>query len=129
RGTVRPSWKPMRRPMVSRLLLFLILQRRCLMLEKVSQAAEQLATGVSRRAVLSRGPRWLGAAALGVAGLLTPGRAAANPGVTCCLYATFTTPSVFCGVGCVRHGDPCPQIAFGDCINYNEYTAANCHSC
>ncbi len=57
------------------------------MFDKISDAAEKLASKVSRRHFFGSLGRWAGAAALGVAGLLVWGKEAqAGNGTLCCAY-------------------------------------------
>jgi hypothetical protein len=61
------------------------------MFDKFSDAAEKLATSVSRRSFLGSLGRWGGAAALGVAGLLVSGKEARAGGVMCYGYYNSST--------------------------------------
>jgi hypothetical protein len=86
------------------------------MIDKISDAAEKLATSIStsRRGFFAQ----VGKAGLAVIGalaglaLLTQGAQAARP--FCCQYAV---PSHFCGVLMVRHCRQCPATAtFGGVV-------------
>jgi hypothetical protein len=85
------------------------------MFDKVSQAAEKLATGVSRRAFLGR----LGQGALATAGVLGAmlafrGQAQADqPQSTCCVCPTGLGPIAPYSYACVAVGSPCPYWFYG----------------
>lgn len=82
------------------------------MIDKLSDAAEKLATSLSRRYFLVSLGRWAGASALAMAGVLTTGRfalAGNNKGVLCC-YCYSSDGSCFYFVGCYQNGCPvCPS--------------------
>jgi hypothetical protein len=82
------------------------------MFDKFSEAAEKLASNVSRRAFLGSLGRFAGAAALATAGVLTTaGAARAGAGVTCCHY--YNAAGYFCAATqCVRGA--CPP-GYGTC--------------
>lgn len=94
------------------------------MFDRVSDAAEKLATGISRRGFLGSVGRWAGAGALGLAGVLaTNGSAQAGTGKKCCVYYIPGTPGAT-WTRCVNLGDPCPPGANG-----GSYTVAHCGQC
>src|SRR5260370_35528295 len=96
------------------------------MFDKVSQAAEKLATNVSRRAFLGR----LGQGALATAGVLGatlafPGQAQAGLGngkgkYTCCVCPVLGMNAYF--YSCVALGSPCST-------GCGSFTVDNCNSC
>jgi hypothetical protein len=95
------------------------------MFEKVSQAAERLATHASRRVFLGQ----LGKGALALAGVLGgvlafPGRAQAGAKVYCCSYSSG-------GLGCSQgfcSKVPCPNTYYGTPLS-SWFMAANCRRC
>ncbi len=99
------------------------------MFDKVSQAAEKLATGMSRRGFLGSVSRWAGATALGLAGVLTTaGSARAGTGMTCCVYHNIFT-GAYCGRQCVKRGAPCPACPAGCLCSTTAITVSNCGKC
>ena len=103
------------------------------MLETTSKLAEKLATSVSRRGFLGLLGQSAGAAALGLAGILTSATTArADPGKTCCVYRVYTNPFLpptYC-FACVNLHKPCPASA-GVCGRsfLGSSTVAYCHLC
>ncbi len=106
------------------------------MFDKFSDAAEKLATSVSRRVFLGR----LGQGALGSAGVLGaifayPGFARARGGnsYTCCEYRTWSTQLqryMYC-VACVPPHTHCPtdgSVCAGDAF-VTSWSVADCTSC
>src|SRR5262245_28749676 len=92
------------------------------MLEKVSQAAERVATSVSRRAFLSKlGQRVL--ALTGVFGglLVLPQDAEAAGGRRCCVYYLPRINAYT--YECVPRNKPCPGYPSG------QYLVQGCHQC
>ena len=103
------------------------------MFDKLSQAAEKLATGVSRRGFLGSVGRWAGATALGLAGVLTTaGAARAGGSKTCCVYSVLVRPpSTFTNCyACVDVGKPCPSCCpvGPDCFGFlsSSHTVNSC---
>jgi hypothetical protein len=101
------------------------------MFDNIGDAAEKLATGVSRRHLLSVLGRWAGATALAMAGVLsTTGTARATEHYTCCCYSSFPSPGCACCV-CVAAGTACPGS--GGCPGsvglYNTFPVNNCGKC
>jgi hypothetical protein len=101
------------------------------MFDRISEAAEKLATGVSRRHFLGLLGRWAGAAALGLGGLLVSGtNALADPGQgqfgkeRCCFYSNGSS---YCN-RCVGGGNYCPPAASGYRLVYSDWVA-NCNKC
>jgi hypothetical protein len=81
------------------------------MFGKISDAAEKLATSVSRRHFLGSLGRWAGATALAMAGALTTaGTSRAGVGKTCCFYFPLYGGKCL-GAKCVDAGQPCPIIS------------------
>jgi hypothetical protein len=84
------------------------------MFESVSQVAEALATGMSRRSFLDSIGRWAGATALAMAGALTTaGTVQAGAKYKCCTYYNpyfngDTGGQICCGTACVPLGASCP---------------------
>ena len=78
------------------------------MFNKIRQAAEKMATNVSRRHFLGSLGRWAGAVALGMAGLLVPGKEAqaSGGGVWCNVYQSTLTGE-FCAQ-CRSYSSPPP---------------------
>ena len=107
------------------------------MFDKFSEAAEKLATGVSRRGFLGSVGRWAGATALGLAGVLTTaGAARAGTSKTCCVYYIYdplTHKTYGCGTQCLKLGDPCPtwlQLRSGrTCPLGTSYSVTGCKDC
>ena len=103
------------------------------MFERVSQAAEALATGMSRRGFLGSFGRWAGATAVAVAGVLTTaGIARAGSKYTCCrYYQGGIDGSYCCGTACVPLGAPCPPPNPLSCggAGMTSFTAHNCQKC
>jgi hypothetical protein len=98
------------------------------MLEHVCQAAEALATGMSRRRFLGSFGRWVGATALAMAGvLISPGTARAGSGRTCCKYYGYQVGC--CGTACVKIGESCPPSRGPNCFLSSSYTVSNCPEC
>ncbi len=103
------------------------------MLDRLNDAAERLATNVSRRHFLGSLGRWAAATALAMAGVLsTTGTARAGKPVTCCLYYFGQFPPFCCGAVCVPLGASCPGLP-STCPS-NAYlgssaTVKNCGSC
>jgi hypothetical protein len=100
------------------------------MFDRVSQAAEKLATNVSRRAFLGR----LGQAALAVAGVMGatlafPGLAQANKGGTThkvCTCTTLTAPIRVLSSSCIR----CDKVCFCGLYSGTHVSACTCnHDC
>jgi hypothetical protein len=82
------------------------------MFDKMSQAAEKLATALSRRSFVGSLGRWAGATALGLAGVLTTATTAhAAPTAACCH-----------GLRCVRPARHC--ILMANCLSCSPF--ANC---
>jgi hypothetical protein len=100
------------------------------MFDKVSQAAEKLATGVSRRGFLGSVGRWAGATALGLAGVLTTAGAARadKPLRTCCFYLIPGTKFGCGSRACVKPGEPCPPGFIG-CSLAGSFTVTDCTTC
>jgi hypothetical protein len=101
------------------------------MFDRVSQAAEKLATGVSRRGFLGSVGRWAGATAAALAGVLTTaGAARAGGGAICCQYQFF--PVGRC-VACLPAGSTCPAVgSTGFCLNgsfFHSFIVAKCSHC
>jgi hypothetical protein len=98
------------------------------MFEHVSQVAEALATGMSRRGFFGSVGRWAGAAALAVAGVLIgPGTARAGSERTCCKYYGYQVGC--CGTDCVKIGESCPPSLGPNCFLSSSYTVGNCRQC
>ena len=96
------------------------------MFDKVSQAAEKLATNVSRRAFLGR----LGQGALATAGVLGamlafPGQAQADPPQATCCVCRYLGPmgQYIYTYACVALGSPCPNSG----TNCGSYTVKSCN--
>jgi hypothetical protein len=99
------------------------------MFERVSQVAEALATGMSRRGFLGSFGRWAGATALAMAGVLTTaGTARAGGKYTCCKYYGYLDGYFYCGSACVANGTPCPPPS-GGCSSTTIITVENCNKC
>ncbi len=97
------------------------------MFETTSRIAEKLATSVSRRGFLGSVGRWAGAAALGLAGVLTTvGTARADSRMCCiywCLKNGLLTSYHQCGQGIVC--DP-PKTG---CALYDSRLVSDCQQC
>jgi hypothetical protein len=99
------------------------------MFDKVSEAAEKLATNVSRRAFLGR----LGQGALGLAAVIggvvaLPGRVQAeaqNRWKGCCYYYCVSGPSY---KKCVSLSNGCPLPQTG-CSLFSSYRVSSCGQC
>jgi hypothetical protein len=79
------------------------------MFEKASRIAEKLATGVSRRGFLRSFGRWAGAAALGLAGVLTTAGTARADSSACCGYGCSNgTTYLRCSKGSLTCEPPKP---------------------
>jgi hypothetical protein len=92
------------------------------MFDKFSDAAEKLASSVSRRHFLGSIGRWAGAAALGVAGFLVPvtNAQAGNLGPACYVYRSST------GQLCGKCWDPGAPPGW-QLVNFGY--ASNCKQC
>ena len=99
------------------------------MFDKVSQAAEKLATDMSRRSFVGSLGRWAGATALGLAGVLTAARAARVGGrYTCCGYWSNVYHS-YC-YACISGPGPCGGTACGYSYFFvGSRPVSNCHQC
>jgi hypothetical protein len=98
------------------------------MFERVSQVAEALATGMSRRGFLGSFGRWAGATALAMAGVLsTTGTAQAGPGKTCCLYMGIEGGPCYC-TACIPLGGSCLPSPCGLGAQVIQ-TVRNCSQC
>jgi hypothetical protein len=96
------------------------------MFDKISNAAEKLATNVSRRHFLGLLGRWAGASALAMAGVMTTtGSARADQGKTCCKCCTLGASFI---TGCVKIGNPCPTCFSGWPCNFAVSSCAQCKS-
>jgi len=96
------------------------------MFERIGRLAERAATGVSvsRRDFFGSLGRWAGAAALGVAGLLVPGKEAqAGHRTPCCLY---NCPGG--GRYQLCSGAPCTPT-YGACFLSRTTYVGNCNQC
>jgi len=109
------------------------------MFDRISEAAEKLATNVSRRGFLGSVGRWSGATALAMAGVLTSaGTTRADSGRnTCCSYG-YPAPVEgyqICHRVCVPLGTACPpaSAAFGYCPTWATFigsvTVHKCANC
>ncbi len=99
------------------------------MFDKLSVAAEKLATNVSRRGFFGSLGRWAGAAALAMAGVLTTGSSARADGAkTCCEYCWGLGCYEKCYV-CVSLGSPCPAPPFPCNLFYQAFTVQSCGHC
>jgi hypothetical protein len=106
------------------------------MFDKFSDAAEKLATNVSRRGFLGSVGRWAGATALAMAGVLTSaGTARANQKYTCCQYCwgDTVTGDVMCCSVCVL-GTSCPSsspagLCPPDAALFSGFPVGNCNQC
>jgi hypothetical protein len=81
------------------------------MFERVSEVAEGLATGMSRRSFLGSFGSWAGATALAMAGVLNviSSAQAGSGNKTCCQCCGFVSVIT----GCVNPSDPCPPCPGG----------------
>jgi hypothetical protein len=71
------------------------------MFDRIGDAAEKLASNVSRRGFLGSVGRWAGAAALGLAGLVVSAKEAkAGKGIACCFYACSGFNYQLCNTAC-----------------------------
>jgi hypothetical protein len=96
------------------------------MFERVSQVAEALATGMTRRRFLGSFGRWAGATALAMAGVLTTaGTARAGNQVTCC--QCLSLDGICISYTCVQIGQPCRPC--GGLAGLFRFTAKNCDRC
>ena len=102
------------------------------MFEKIGQAAEKVATGVSRRRFFGRVAKWATGAAVGIAGLMTAGEAVAAPrGKKCCSYFginEFGYP-VLCSRKCINANNPCPTYDRSRCYLGSQYLVPSCQEC
>ena len=97
------------------------------MFDRLSQVAEALATGVSRRGFVGSIGRWAGATALAMAGVLTAAnQARAGAGKTCCIWASLS--GCLC-TACVPLGSPCPPSPCGTLISPSTRTVHDCGAC
>jgi hypothetical protein len=97
------------------------------MFDKVSQAAEKLATGMSRRGFLGSVGRWAGAVALGLAGVLTTaGSTRAGTVWTCCHYINIA--GYQCAATRCLHGVVACPPAYGGCYP-RATTVDHCFRC
>jgi hypothetical protein len=98
------------------------------MFDRVSQVAQALATGMSRRGFVGSIGRWAGATALAMAGvLIAPGTARAGSGRTCCKYSGYQVGC--CGAACVKIGEACPPSPGPNCFLSSSYTVGTCREC
>jgi hypothetical protein len=106
------------------------------MFDKISDAAEKLASNVSRRGFLGSVGRWAGATALAMAGVLTvAGTAPANQKYTCCHYCwSGSVPNdVMCCTFCAL-GTSCPTsspagLCPPDAALFSSRPVGNCNHC
>ncbi len=94
------------------------------MFDKISDAAEKLASKVSRRHFFGALGRWAGAAALGVAGLLGSAKQAegGDRRYYCCFYYNY----IYTCVKCTTVACPPPPGGFQ---LLSSYIASNCNQC
>ncbi len=98
------------------------------MFDKISDAAEKLASNVSRRHILGSIGRWAGATALAMAGVLGTAGTAQAGNVMCCFY--HVPGNIFCFTTlCVASGGACPDLSAQGLQLWNVREMGNCKKC